>query len=161
MKVLLISAILLQAWCNAYPKPKGVASYVYTDTDGNSGTSLARTKRRIDMTRLRSRFPFGGFPFGPSAFNVNRFGENAAFASSAIAPGYRHQSAIISPANADIPNVSLTDRYADPSDDGKFYSVSSSSFASSDNDNGKLSGFRQAETVVNDNGKITKYRVHS
>lgn len=61
----------------------------------------------------------------------------------------------------DIPNVSLTDRYAEPSDDGKFYSVSSSSFASSDNDNGKLSGFRQAETVVNDNGKITKYRVHS
>ncbi|XP_061385712.1 uncharacterized protein LOC116779088 isoform X1 [Danaus plexippus] len=214
MKVLLISAILLQAWCNAYPKPKGVASYVYTDTDGNryGGTydlgnniapfsdpiissfsdpyvpeffnnfgnilpqidlknqrpALLNDPRAFNPTYQRrgynpsfSRFPFGGFPFGPSAFNVNRFGENAAFASSAIAPGYRHQSAIISPANADIPNVSLTDRFAEPSDDGKFYSVSSSSFASSDNDNGKLSGFRQAETVVNDNGKITKYRVHS
>ncbi|XP_061385713.1 uncharacterized protein LOC116779088 isoform X3 [Danaus plexippus] len=174
MKVLLISAILLQAWCNAYPKPKGVASYVYTDTDGNridlknQRPALLNDPRAFNPTYQRrgynpsfSRFPFGGFPFGPSAFNVNRFGENAAFASSAIAPGYRHQSAIISPANADIPNVSLTDRFAEPSDDGKFYSVSSSSFASSDNDNGKLSGFRQAETVVNDNGKITKYRVHS
>ncbi|XP_032529142.2 uncharacterized protein LOC116779088 isoform X2 [Danaus plexippus] len=182
MKVLLISAILLQAWCNAYPKPKGVASYVYTDTDGNRyggtydlGNNIAPFSDPIissfsdpyvpeffnNFGNILPQFPFGGFPFGPSAFNVNRFGENAAFASSAIAPGYRHQSAIISPANADIPNVSLTDRFAEPSDDGKFYSVSSSSFASSDNDNGKLSGFRQAETVVNDNGKITKYRVHS
>ncbi|XP_034836708.1 uncharacterized protein [Maniola hyperantus] len=113
------------------------------------------------------RFPnFGGFPFfgpGPMPFNVGPHGHNAAFAGAAAGPGFKHQVAGIDPINVNIPNVDVGNRFNDVQGNGpgKFYSVSSSSFASSSNDNGKVGGHREAETVVNDNGKITKYKVHS
>lgn len=61
-----------------------------------------------------------------------------------------------------MPNVNVVNRFNDVGDrgPGKFYSVSSSSIASSSNVNGKEAGHREAETIVNDNGKITKYKVH-
>ncbi|XP_023944154.2 uncharacterized protein LOC112050194 isoform X1 [Bicyclus anynana] len=114
------------------------------------------------------RFPnFGGFPFfgaGPMPFNMPHGSHNAAFAGAAAGPGYRHQVAGIDPINSNIPNVNVVERFNDEersNNPGKFYSVSSSSFASSSNIDGKVAGHREAETVVNDNGKITKYKVHS
>ncbi|XP_039753364.1 uncharacterized protein LOC120628800 isoform X2 [Pararge aegeria] len=114
------------------------------------------------------RFPnFGGFPFfgpGPTPFNMAQGSHNAAFAGAAAGPGFSHQVAGIDPVNVNIPNVDVTNRFNNverSNSPGKFYSVSSSSFASSSNLNGKAGGHREAETVVNDNGRITKYKVHS
>ncbi|KAJ8736555.1 hypothetical protein PYW08_007211 [Mythimna loreyi] len=111
---------------------------------------------------IASRFP--AFPSFP-AFTMPRptnFG-NSAFASAVAGPGYQHHVASINPGNPRVPNVDETiNHYSDYSAPGNgFYSVSSKSFSSSSNLNGKEVSNRGAETVVNDNGKITQYKVHS
>ncbi|CAH2050091.1 unnamed protein product, partial [Iphiclides podalirius] len=98
----------------------------------------------------------GGGQFGMS-------GRNSAFAAATLGPGYRHQVAAINPANPRMPNVDTSSQYPQNSNGpgNDFYSVSSSSYASSVNDNGQLKSQRGAETVVNDRGHVTKYSVHS
>ncbi|CAH2102834.1 unnamed protein product [Euphydryas editha] len=110
------------------------------------------------------RFPyFGGDPFGPGSFipNMDNSPYQSAFASAAAGPGYRHQVAAINPASAGMRNVDVTSRSGGGDGDPNFVSVSSSSYASSSNVDGKVMGYRGAETVVNENGKITKYKVHN
>ncbi|XP_047520419.1 uncharacterized protein LOC125059826 isoform X3 [Pieris napi] len=84
---------------------------------------------------------------------------NSAFASGAIGPGFSHQIAAINPENDAMRNIEVTNRFNDAPGNNKFYGVSSSSYSSSSNVNGKAQNLRGAETVVNNNGKITKYRV--
>ncbi|XP_046978086.1 uncharacterized protein LOC124543813 isoform X2 [Vanessa cardui] len=108
---------------------------------------------------------FTGSPFfGPGRFraNMDNNAHQSAFASAVVAPGYRRQIAAIDPINPGLPNVDVTSRGAE-ADNGNpnFVSVSSSSYASSANIDGKVTGMRGSETVVNENGKVTKYEVHS
>ncbi|XP_014366092.2 uncharacterized protein LOC106716932 isoform X2 [Papilio machaon] len=106
--------------------------------------------------------PYGHFNyFGPSyraPFDMP--GSNSAFAAGAVGPGFRHQVAAINPGNPQMPNVDTT-MNREPENRQGFYSVSSSSYASSLNNNGVPQNQRGAETVVNDNGRITKYVVHN
>ncbi|XP_023944155.2 uncharacterized protein LOC112050194 isoform X2 [Bicyclus anynana] len=189
--VILSAVILQISWCYAYPGPAGVGAYAYQDSNGHRYGGTYDLKDNINPFRdpfaspfndvdaffpdyfrnyenLLQQFPnFGGFPFfgaGPMPFNMPHGSHNAAFAGAAAGPGYRHQVAGIDPINSNIPNVNVVERFNDEersNNPGKFYSVSSSSFASSSNIDGKVAGHREAETVVNDNGKITKYKVHS
>ncbi|KAI5639712.1 hypothetical protein NE865_07789 [Phthorimaea operculella] len=108
---------------------------------------------------------FGGFPnfanFPPAMPNLNSFAENSAFAGGAVAPGYRHQVVALSPANPNKPNIDVkklseTNRGAGP----QFYSVQSSSFVTSSNVDGKQQTNKGGETIVNENGKITKYSLN-
>nr|BAM17941.1 unknown secreted protein [Papilio xuthus] len=108
--------------------------------------------------------PYGHFNyFGPSyraPFDMS--GSNSAFAAAAVGPGFRHQVAAINPGNPQMPNVDTTINRQPQNRQGQgFYSVSSSSYASSLNNNGVPQNQRGAETVVNDNGRITKYAVHN
>ncbi|XP_050344243.1 uncharacterized protein LOC126769463 isoform X1 [Nymphalis io] len=108
---------------------------------------------------------FTGSPFfGPGGFqaNMDNNAHQSAFASAVAAPGYRRQIASINPVNPGLANVDVTSTLGESDNrNPNFMSVSSSSFASSSNRDGKVTGVRGAETVVNDNGKITKYQVHS
>ncbi|XP_037298595.1 uncharacterized protein LOC115452124 isoform X2 [Manduca sexta] len=112
-------------------------------------------------------FPdFGAFP-GPSAFptpHFNNGNDYSAFASAAAIPGVNRQVAAINPENPAVPNVDTVNRYADSRSApgaGNFMSVSSSSYSSSSNVNGEVKNSRGAETVVNDNGRVTRYKVQS
>ncbi|XP_047520417.1 uncharacterized protein LOC125059826 isoform X1 [Pieris napi] len=108
-----------------------------------------------------SRFPSFGPIFGAGGLVpydiMSR--PNSAFASGAIGPGFSHQIAAINPENDAMRNIEVTNRFNDAPGNNKFYGVSSSSYSSSSNVNGKAQNLRGAETVVNNNGKITKYRV--
>ncbi|XP_075969676.1 uncharacterized protein LOC142972442 isoform X1 [Anticarsia gemmatalis] len=104
---------------------------------------------------------FGGFPnFNNFAFGMPNF-PNSAFAGAAAGPGFRHQVAAINPANPNSPNVNRISHYSDTNqgNPGGYYAVSSKSYASSSNVNGQPISHRGSETVVNDNGKVTKYKV--
>uniref|UniRef100_A0A1E1WPE6 Uncharacterized protein n=1 Tax=Pectinophora gossypiella TaxID=13191 RepID=A0A1E1WPE6_PECGO len=111
-------------------------------------------------------FGFAGQDFGMPGFEnrFGNFGPNSAFAAGAVGPGFRHQMAAINPPNPNMPNVDVT-QYSDaataPRDGNGFYSVSSSSYSSSSNVNGKQENRQGGETIVNDNGKVTKYKVHN
>ncbi|GBP48525.1 hypothetical protein EVAR_38497_1 [Eumeta japonica] len=101
---------------------------------------------------------FGGFPnFGVP----NMAGANSAYASGVVGDGFVHQAAAINPPNPNVPNVDVTSRVADQGDDngGHFYSVQSSSYATSSNVNGKEENRRGAVTRVNKDGKVTEYKV--
>lgn len=111
---------------------------------------------------IASRYP--AFPSFPT-FTMPRpmdFG-NSAYASAAAGPGYQHHVASINPSNPSNPNVDRTiNHFSDTSAPRSgFYSVSSNSYSSSSNVNGKELNNRGAETVVNDNGKVTHYKVQS
>ncbi|PZC85655.1 hypothetical protein B5X24_HaOG215925 [Helicoverpa armigera] len=101
--------------------------------------------------------PFGGFGMPMSGFG------NSAFASASAGPGYQHHVAAISPSNPRMPNVDRVSHFADTSlpDGRKYYSVSSKSYSSSSNINGREISNRGAETLVNDNGKVTHYKVQN
>ncbi|XP_045492766.1 uncharacterized protein LOC123692122 isoform X5 [Colias croceus] len=139
-----ISAILLQlSWCYGYPDPRGVGAYAYQDTAGN----------RFPQFGPQNFFGPSGMPFDMS--------QNSAFASGVAGPGFTQQIAAINPESDLMKNVAITNRFNDDSNPNKFYSVSSSSYSSSSNLGGQAQSNRGAETVVNNNGKITKYRVQS
>ncbi|XP_053958129.1 uncharacterized protein LOC128863160 isoform X2 [Anastrepha ludens] len=89
----------------------------------------------------------------------NRYGSNSAVAAASLGPGGSYHTASISPENPDIPNIS--NRFGGPSSPGGFKGVSVSSFSSSSDVDGQKTSRRGAQTTINDNGKITTYRVHS
>uniref|UniRef100_A0A2A4JGD7 Uncharacterized protein n=1 Tax=Heliothis virescens TaxID=7102 RepID=A0A2A4JGD7_HELVI len=135
MKIIFLVFIPL-AWSYG-PNTQGGGAFAYVDSTGN-------------------RYPaFGGF-------GMPSFG-NSAFASAAAGPGFQHHIAAISPSNPGMPNVDRVSHFADSSLPGgrKFYSVSSKSYSSSSNINGKEISNRGAETLVNDNGKVTHYKVQN
>ncbi|KAJ8735368.1 hypothetical protein PYW07_006988 [Mythimna separata] len=146
--------------------PQNFADYIpyqnFADTVYPGGEDFGQAYFS-NLENLLQEFP--AFPSFP-AFTMPRptnFG-NSAFASAVAGPGYQHHVASINPSNARVPNVDQTiNHYSDQSvpNGGGFYAVSSKSYSSSSNLNGKEVNNRGAETVVNDNGKITQYKVHS
>ncbi|XP_061708489.1 uncharacterized protein LOC133518798 isoform X5 [Cydia pomonella] len=148
-RLILISAVCMQfGWIFGAPNPEGVGAYAYQDSDGN-------------------RFPFnGGFSnfgmpnFGPQ--NYGQYGPNSAYASGSVMPGYSHQVAAVNPGNPNQPNVDIKNRFGEDGKGGNGYmSVSSSSYATSSNVNGQEQAHRGAETVVNNNGVVHRYKVES
>ncbi|KAG7310754.1 hypothetical protein JYU34_003564 [Plutella xylostella] len=109
------------------------------------------------------QFPGGSFQNAGGNFqNPGGFGDNSAFAYGAIGPDYRHQIAAINPENPSMPNVNLRSSFSDSdSTPGGYKSVSSFSSSISTNVNGKETVQRQAKTVIDDNGKVTEYKVQS
>ncbi|XP_039951366.1 uncharacterized protein LOC126753471 isoform X1 [Bactrocera neohumeralis] len=97
----------------------------------------------------------GGNRYGAS----NRYAPNHAIAAASIGPGGSYHTANISPENPDVPNI--TNRFGGPSSPGGYKGVSVSSFSSSSDINGQKTSQRGAQTTINDNGKITTYRVQS
>ncbi|XP_054083107.1 uncharacterized protein LOC105218765 isoform X2 [Zeugodacus cucurbitae] len=89
----------------------------------------------------------------------SRYAPNHAIAAASIGPGGSYHTANISPANPDVPNI--TNRFGGPSAPGGYKGVSVSSFSSSSDINGQKTSHRGAQTTINDNGKVTTYRVHS
>ncbi|XP_048489175.1 uncharacterized protein LOC105393665 [Plutella xylostella] len=107
------------------------------------------------------QFPGGNYG-GGNFQNPGGFGDNSAFAYGAIGPDYRHQIAAINPENPSMPNVNLRSSFSDSdSPPGGYKSVSSFSSSISTNVNGKETVQRQAKTVIDDNGKVTEYKVQS
>ncbi|CAD0194635.1 unnamed protein product [Chrysodeixis includens] len=147
----------------------------------NQRLAINAARKAFDLTSNRApgyypipppiRFPaFNNFPgFGFPGFDygmpnpIPGFPANAAFASAAAGPGFNHHVASIFPGNPNNPNINKINHYADPAtpNRGGFVSVSSNSFASSQNIDGKESTLREAETFVNDNGKITHYKIRN
>ncbi|XP_028175137.1 uncharacterized protein LOC114363574 isoform X2 [Ostrinia furnacalis] len=108
-----------------------------------------------------NNFNFGGFPPFEMPMPI---GPNSAFAGAAAGPGFTHQVAALNPENPSEPNVNVMSRFGEDvprAGHGKYVSVSSSSFSSSSNVNGKEKTHKAAETYVNNNGKVTHYRVES
>lgn len=107
---------------------------------------------------IGSRGAFGGTYGGDDSY-----APNYASAGGYVGNGYKQQYANVYPANPSYPN--LDSRFG--GDDSPGVSVSRgpggfvgvSSFSSSSDVNGQK--FRQAATTVNDNGKVTTYRVQS
>ncbi|XP_063394930.1 uncharacterized protein LOC134679916 isoform X4 [Cydia fagiglandana] len=121
-----------------------------------------------NFENILQEFPFnGGFSnfgmpnFGPQ--NGQFGGPNSAYASGSAMPGYSHQIAAINPGNPSQPNVDIKNRFADDGTGGNggYMSVSSTSFATSSNVNGQEQAHRGAETVVNNNGVVHRYKVES
>ncbi|XP_068627008.1 uncharacterized protein [Battus philenor] len=173
--IVLLSAFFVQlSWSYGSPNTAGVGVFVYEDSAGHRyecvykpkdyqevDSAVAPIANRInEATSYDTNWPYSG-PGNRASFNMP--GSNFAFASGAVGPGYRHQVAAINPMNPANPNVDVS-RQTDGNRDGlnnRFYSVSSSSYASSVNDNGQSQNERGAETIVNDNGKVTRYSVHN
>ncbi|XP_037809500.1 uncharacterized protein LOC119602188 isoform X2 [Lucilia sericata] len=88
----------------------------------------------------------------------NRYAPNYSAAAASIGPGGGYQTAFISPENPAIPNVS--NRFGSTSPGG-YKGVSVSSYSSSSDINGKKTSNRGSQTTINDNGRITTYKVHS
>ncbi|XP_013104949.1 uncharacterized protein LOC106085299 isoform X1 [Stomoxys calcitrans] len=88
----------------------------------------------------------------------NRYAPNYSAAAASIGPDGGYQTAFINPANPGVPNIS--NRFASTSPGG-YKGVSVSSYSSSSDVNGKRTNYRGAQTTINDNGKITTYKVQS
>ncbi|XP_013188731.1 uncharacterized protein LOC106133521 [Amyelois transitella] len=130
----------------------------------NQNLALKAARKAFDLTSHQAGYiPY--FPFRSGDFEDSQMfnSHNSAFAGAAAGPGYTHQIAAINPGNPNQPNVNVLERFDDqPSIPGSnFVSMSSKSYAMSSNINGKETSNRGSETVVNNNGKITEYSVHS
>ncbi|KAJ2947684.1 hypothetical protein O0L34_g9450 [Tuta absoluta] len=112
------------------------------------------------MGRFGGMPDFGNFPLPMPS--LNSFAENSAFAGGAVAPGYRHQQVALSPSDPNQPNIDVT-KFSESgrSNSPQFYSVQSSSFVTSANVNGQQKTNKGGETIVNENGKITKYSLNN
>lgn len=139
------------------------------DISSNQAGYYPNFATRLPQTPYNNFGPFGGrygsgYPVFP---NFNSFAmsdyPNSAFASSAIGPGYRTQIAAINPANPNSPNVYIQKaaRRSDVPMDRGFVSVSSNSYSTSSNINGQEVSRKGSTTIVDDNGKVTKYSVNS
>ncbi|XP_017472736.1 PREDICTED: uncharacterized protein LOC108363779 isoform X1 [Rhagoletis zephyria] len=115
---------------------------------------------RIQQQIAQQQAHFNNLNIGGSRYDTaNRYAPNHAIAAASIGPGGSYHTAHIGPENPDVPNIS--NRFGGPSSPGGFKGVSVSSFSSSSDINGKKMSQRGAQTTINDNGKITTYRVQS
>ncbi|CAB3239737.1 unnamed protein product [Arctia plantaginis] len=112
-----------------------------------------------DFNRFREEIP--SFPRYPN-FAMPNF-PNSAFASSSLGPGFRRQIAAINPQNplSNNVNINKVSHFSDSPGRGGYYGVSSKSYASSSNVNGQEYNRRGAVTTIDDNGKVTSYKVES
>ncbi|XP_053615159.1 uncharacterized protein LOC128677963 isoform X4 [Plodia interpunctella] len=174
----------------SFGTPVGVSSFAYQDSSGNSITEtreFSRSgERRSNLTPLhplraikpflkplpplrplrlfRPRHAKSGSGSGDFGNFGNMFNSaNSAFAGGFAAPGFTHQIAAISPPNPNNPNVNVFERFNEGSaiPGANFVSMKSTAYSSSSNINGKEISNRGSETVVNNNGKVTGYSVHS
>ncbi|CAH0724638.1 unnamed protein product, partial [Brenthis ino] len=140
-----------------------------SDFEGQRLASYA-ARKAYDLTYNHIGYNPNFFRFSPFSAGFPYFGQQgypgmdpnlqSALAIAIAGPDFTHQVAAIDPINIDMPNVDLTNRFNEEVVNGNpngVYSVSSTSIAK--NIDGK--GYREAETVINNNGKITKYKVHS
>ncbi|XP_047984585.1 uncharacterized protein LOC125225091 isoform X4 [Leguminivora glycinivorella] len=189
-RLILISAVCMQfGWIFGAPNPAGVGAYAYQDSDGNrvfksnkeyQKKAFDASKKAYDVTSNQagfmnfdfSRFPFNGGwgNYGMPNFgaqNFGAYGHNSAYASGSAMPGFSHQVVAINPANPGQPNVDIKNRFGEEGTgtgtggNGGYMSVSSSSYATSSNVNGQEKNHRGAETVVNNNGVVHRYKVES
>lgn len=84
---------------------------------------------------------------------------NVATATGSFGPNGIHQSASLDPADPNAPNIQT--HYEASGVPGGFVGVSTSSFSSSSDINGVKTQRKSAVTTVNDNGKITTYKLES
>nr|XP_014098616.1 shematrin-like protein 2 isoform X4 [Bactrocera oleae]XP_036232298.1 shematrin-like protein 2 isoform X4 [Bactrocera oleae] len=127
----------------------------------NQATQHQRIQQQIAQQQayFQNAYPPTYYGGGNRYGTTNRYAPNHAIAAASIGPGGSYHTANISPANPDVPNI--TNRFGGPSSPGGYKGVSVSSFSSSSDINGQKSSQRGAQTTINDNGKITTYRVQS
>jgi len=98
---------------------------------------------------------------GGGVNSVPYYAPNYAAASGSYGPNGIHQTASIYPSNPDSPNVDNRFSASEPNDGNGFFGVSTASFSASSDVNGVKTNRKGAITSVNDNGKITTYKVGS
>ncbi|XP_022901289.1 uncharacterized protein [Onthophagus taurus] len=141
--------------------------FSYAFSTAHNGKSQAKSSI---SSKSAGQFPGGyagyGFPGGVPAYagfqgqqHYSGNGGEGAAASAAFGPGGIHQTAGVFPENPNSPNINTRFAASPDGAPGGFHSVSTSSFSSSSDVNGKPSSFHQASTTVNDNGKVTTYTV--
>ncbi|XP_053615150.1 uncharacterized protein LOC128677963 isoform X3 [Plodia interpunctella] len=174
----------------SFGTPVGVSSFAYQDSSGNRyggtyHTPGAQLDQFFEPKDLQFQTPYqqnsyqaqgNFFPdyFRNLQFLIQESGDfgnfgnmfnsaNSAFAGGFAAPGFTHQIAAISPPNPNNPNVNVFERFNEGSaiPGANFVSMKSTAYSSSSNINGKEISNRGSETVVNNNGKVTGYSVHS
>ncbi|CAG4979786.1 unnamed protein product [Parnassius apollo] len=188
MKSLIFIFAVLIKCCWSYDSfsSNGAGAFTYEDPAGHRDViaNIENQERKVFEAAQNSFGAFNEFPYIPT-FNFrypsndpfNNFGPGNykpfdmsgkntpynAFAFGAVGPGFKHQIAAINPSNPQSPNVQKFSHNPDRRNDlnNHFYSVHSSASSSSINKNGELQSQKAAETIVNDNGKVTKYSVHS
>ncbi|XP_017770348.1 PREDICTED: uncharacterized protein LOC108558059 [Nicrophorus vespilloides] len=99
----------------------------------------------------------GGFS---SSFPAGVPGGEGASASGSIGPGGGYQSAGVYPENPNNPNI--FNRFGGGEEAQKpngFYGVFTSSHSSTSDVDGKKTSAHEAQTTINDNGKVTTYKV--
>ncbi|CAB3240286.1 unnamed protein product [Arctia plantaginis] len=140
-------------------KPDGQIVHSSGDPVPFSDTALPGLPPFHDFNRFREEIP--SFPRYPN-FAMPNF-PNSAFASSSLGPGFRRQIAAINPQNplSNNVNINKVSHFSDSPGRGGYYGVSSKSYASSSNVNGQEYNRRGAITTVDDNGKVTSYKVES
>ncbi|XP_053615131.1 uncharacterized protein LOC128677963 isoform X1 [Plodia interpunctella] len=131
----------------------------------NQALALKAAQQAFDLTSSQAGYiPYLPFRSGDFGNFGNMFNSaNSAFAGGFAAPGFTHQIAAISPPNPNNPNVNVFERFNEGSaiPGANFVSMKSTAYSSSSNINGKEISNRGSETVVNNNGKVTGYSVHS
>nr|WEY07710.1 seroin 2 [Ephestia kuehniella] len=131
----------------------------------NQALALKAAQQAFDLTSNQAGYipylPFRSSDFGNFGNMFNS--PNSAFAGGFASPGFTHQIAAISPPNPSNPNVNVFERFNEGSaiPGANFVSMKSTAYSSSSNINGKEISNRGSETVVNNNGKVTGYSVHS
>ncbi|CAG4979792.1 unnamed protein product [Parnassius apollo] len=184
MKSLIFIFAVLIKCCWSYDSfsSNGAGAFTYEDPAGhryecfykpkyNYGFEPPEIKRFNEVNPVEQYWPYPSNDpfnnFGPGNYKpFDMSGKNTpynAFAFGAVGPGFKHQIAAINPSNPQSPNVQKFSHNPDRRNDlnNHFYSVHSSASSSSINKNGELQSQKAAETIVNDNGKVTKYSVHS
>uniref|UniRef100_A0A1A9UEW8 Uncharacterized protein n=1 Tax=Glossina austeni TaxID=7395 RepID=A0A1A9UEW8_GLOAU len=130
----------------------------YAMGDATVTAYASNLPQNLDQIQYQTYENFGGMP------NVNDYGfsdgnvPNYVASSASIGPDGYYQTAYITPENPDMPNIVNRFGSVEP---GGFKGVSVSAFSSSSNVNGKESNYREAQTTVHDNGRISTYKVHS
>ncbi|KAJ6646958.1 hypothetical protein Bhyg_02175 [Pseudolycoriella hygida] len=98
---------------------------------------------------------------GGGGNSVPYYAPNYAAATATYSDDGIHQTASINPPNPNSPNIDNRFGASGPSDGNGFFGVSTSSFSSSSDVNGVKTNRKGAITSVNDNGKVTTYKVSS
>jgi len=98
---------------------------------------------------------------GGGVNSVPYYAPNYAAASASYGNNGVHQTASIYPSNANSPNIDNRFGASGPNDGSGYFGVSTSSFSSSSDVNGVKMNRKGAITSVNDNGKVTTYKVGS
>ena len=101
----------------------------------------------------------GGFPQPQSGFYFPGDGQVSASASASLSPRGGFGSASISPPPEGSPELATRMGNVPASGNGGNFAVFTSSSSGSSDVNGVQKSFKEATSVINDNGKVTTYHV--